>query len=131
MLLEAFAKFSQNIDAKLVIISPVASADGEAELQRCRKICEKLNLSEKIEWHTSFLPIEVVNEKLSCCDAIVLPYGQTDESSSAAARVSLSLCKNVIVTPSRIFSEMQNITIAADGFSDEDILEQLEKVKNG
>lgn len=25
---------------------------------------------------------------------------------------------------------MQNITIAADGFSDEDILEQLEKVKN-
>lgn len=130
VLLEAFAKFSQNIDAKLVIISPVASADGEAELQRCRKICEKLNLSEKIEWHTSFLPIETVNEKLSCCNAIVLPYGQTDEGSSAAARVSLSLCKNVIVTPSRIFSEMQNITIAADGFSDEDILEQLEKVKN-
>jgi len=130
VLLQAFAKFSQNTDAKLIIISPVANADGEAELQRCRKLCEKLNLDEKVEWNTEFLPIEEVNKKLSNCDVIVLPYGQTDEGSSAAARVSLSLCKNVIVTPSRIFSEMQNITIAADGFSDEDILEQLEKVKN-
>ena len=130
VLLEAFAKFSQNIDAKLVIISPVASADGEAELQRCRKLCEKLNLDEKVEWNTEFLPIEEVNKKLSDCDVIVLPYGQTDEGASGAARIALSACKNVIVTPSRIFSEMKNVTIKTDGFNDWHILEQLEKVKN-
>lgn len=130
VLLQAFAKFSQNTDAKLIIISPVANADGEAELQRCRKLCEKLNLDEKVEWNTEFLPIEEVNKKLSDCDVIVLPYGQTDEGASGAARIALSACKNVIVTPSRIFSEMKNVTIRAEGFSDEDILEQLEKVKN-
>ena len=130
VLLQAFAKFSQNTDAKLIIISPVANADGEAELQRCRKLCEKLNLDEKVEWNTSFLPIEEVNKKLSDCDVIVLPYGQTDEGASGAARIALSACKNVIVTPSRIFSEMKNVTIKTDGFNDWHILEQLEKVKN-
>ena len=65
VLLQAFAKFSQNTDAKLIIISPVANADSEAELQRCRKLCEKLNLDEKVEWNTEFLPIEEVNKKLS------------------------------------------------------------------
>ena len=130
VLLQAFAKFSQNTDAKLIIISPVANADGEAELQRCRKLCEKLNLDEKVEWDTEFLPIEEVNKKLSDCDVIVLPYGQTDEGASGAARIALSACKNVIVTPSRIFSEMKNVTIKTDGFNDWHILEQLEKVKN-
>nr|WP_315105513.1 glycosyltransferase [uncultured Campylobacter sp.] len=130
VLLQAFAKFSQNTDAKLIIISPVANADGEAELQRCRKLCEKLNLDEKVEWNTEFLPIEEVNKKLSDCDVIVLPYGQTDEGASGAARIALSACKNVIVTPSRIFSEMKNVTIKTDGFNDWHILEQLEKVKN-
>lgn len=130
VLLQAFAKFSQNTDAKLIIISPVANADGEAELQRCRKLCEKLNLGEKVEWNTEFLPIEEVNKKLSDCDVIVLPYGQTDEGASGAARIALSACKNVIVTPSRIFSEMKNVTIKTDGFNDWHILEQLEKVKN-
>ena len=130
VLLQAFAKFSQNTDAKLIIISPVANADGEAELQRCRKLCEKLNLDEKVEWNTEFLPIEEVNKKLSNCDVIVLPYGQTDEGASGAARIALSECKNVIVTPSRIFSEMKNFTIKTDGFNDWHILEQLEKVKN-
>lgn len=130
VLLQAFAKFSQNTDAKLIIISPVANADSEAELQRCRKLCEKLNLDEKVEWNTEFLPIEEVNKKLSNCDVIVLPYGQTDEGASGAARIALSACKNVIVTPSRIFSEMKNVTIKTDGFNDWHILEQLEKVKN-
>ena len=130
VLLQAFAKFSQNTDARLIIISPVANADSEAELQRCRKLCEKLNLDEKVEWNTEFLPIEEVNKKLSDCDVIVLPYGQTDEGASGAARIALSACKNVIVTPSRIFSEMKNVTIKTDGFNDWHILEQLEKVKN-
>ena len=130
VLLQAFAKFSQNTDARLIIISPVANADSEAELQRCRKLCEKLNLDEKAEWNTEFLPIEEVNKKLSDCDVIVLPYGQTDEGASGAARIALSACKNVIVTPSRIFSEMKNVTIKTDGFNDWHILEQLEKVKN-
>lgn len=130
VLLQAFAKFSQNTDAKLIIISPIANADSEAELQRCRKLCEKLNLDEKVEWNTEFLPIEEVNKKLSDCDVIVLPYGQTDEGASGAARIALSVCKNVIVTPSRIFSEMKNVTIKTDGFNDWHILEQLEKVKN-
>ena len=130
VLLQAFAKFSQNTDAKLIIISPVANADSEVELQRCRKLCEKLNLDEKVEWNTEFLPIEEVNKKLSDCDVIVLPYGQTDEGASGAARIALSACKNVIVTPSRIFSEMKNVTIKMDGFNDWHILEQLEKVKN-
>ena len=130
VLLQAFAKFSQNTDARLIIISPVANSDGEAELQRCRKLCEKLNLDEKAEWNTEFLPIEEVNKKLSDCDVIVLPYGQTDEGASGAARIALSACKNVIVTPSRIFSEMKNVTIKTDGFNDWHILEQLEKVKN-
>lgn len=130
VLLQAFAKFSQNTDAKLIIISPVANADSEMELQRCRKLCEKLNLDEKVEWNTKFLPIEEVNKKLSDCDVIVLPYGQTDEGASGAARIALSACKNVIVTPSRIFSEMKNVTIKTDGFNDWHILEQLEKVKN-
>ncbi|MFX8516229.1 hypothetical protein ABTM14_19935, partial [Acinetobacter baumannii] len=42
------------------------------------------------------------------CDIVVLPYQETTEASSAAARTALSSRRPVVVTPVRIFEDLGN-----------------------
>lgn len=78
------------------------------EIERCRKIAKNLGIAASIEWHTEFQPQETSVRLLADCDIVVLPYQETTEASSAAARTALSSRRPVVVTPVRIFEDLGN-----------------------
>lgn len=79
-----------------------------AEIERCRQIAKELGISTSIEWHTEFQPQETSVRLLAGCDVVALPYQETSEASSAAARTALSSRRPVVVTPVRIFEDLGN-----------------------
>lgn len=78
------------------------------EIARCRNIAKDLGVAASIEWHTEFQPQETSVRLLAQCDVVVLPYQETNEASSAAARTAMSSRRPVVVTPVRIFEDLDN-----------------------
>jgi glycosyltransferase involved in cell wall biosynthesis len=63
---------------------------------------------------TEYLPDEVARTLLRAADAIVLPYQNTGESSSAALRFILPLERAIVVTDEPIFSDSRDVVLTAD-----------------
>lgn len=127
-LLRAFSKFLTIKDAELVIFSALVDETSKDELRRYQNLAKELEIEDNIKWHTDFLPINDVSEVLATCNVIVLPYLQNDESASGAARVALSCCEDVIVSPARIFDELRDITIEAKGYESDNIFNCLKEL---
>ena len=56
----------------------------EGAIDECRALARDLGVEDAIEWHLDFLPVDRVNDLLSGCDLIVLPYDDSDDSASGA-----------------------------------------------
>ena len=63
---------------------------------------------------TEYLPDEVARTLLRAADAIVLPYQNTGESSSAALRFILPLERAIVVTDEPIFSDSRDVVLTVD-----------------
>jgi glycosyltransferase involved in cell wall biosynthesis len=74
----------------------------------CKKEVEELDLKKNVAFFTDFLDDEVIIELLHASDIIVMPYQETKESASGAARIALASCRPVIVTDNRIFDEFSS-----------------------
>ena len=83
-------------------------AVSDAAIASCQELVRKLCLENDIEWELDFLNVEVVQLKLAECDLIVLPYDQSQDSASGAARIAISVGAPVIVTDVNIFAEFHN-----------------------
>lgn len=116
-LIEAFAEIRHAWPtARLRLVNAEYPAPlSAAELARCRATAERLGLAEAIEWHTAFLPHEASVALLAGCDVVVLPYEDTNEASSAAARGALSSRRPVLVTPIQIFEELGDAVFRLPG----------------
>lgn len=77
-------------------------------IEDLRALAAELGLADRIEWHTEFLPIGTVINLLSGCDLLVLPYHQSQDSASGAARICLSSLAPTLATRVQIFEEMQD-----------------------
>ena len=84
------------------------------ELMACQELAERLEVASSIDWITDFLPHQQSIALLRGCDLIVLPYLQTQESSSAALRSCLSSGTPVAVTPIPIFDEADDAVFRFD-----------------
>jgi glycosyltransferase involved in cell wall biosynthesis len=93
--------------------------ESSEEIDRCRELAASLGLEEAVEWHTDFLPDEDSLALLNRCDLLVLPYRDTLEAASGAARVAMASRVPVLVTPARIFDEMGEAVIRAQGMGRE------------
>lgn len=124
-LIDAFSKFSKTHNSILNIVSHPKDELSKALFLEYKKQINRLNLDQKVIWNYEFLPIKQVNEILSKCDVIVLPYLNSDESASGALRVAISCCDNVLVTKSQIFDDMRYLCLEIDGFGSSDILNAL------
>jgi len=120
-LIQAFAlliknKQTKNIKLRLVntVKNDIVSQD---EFKECQRLIHELNVSEHVEWHTDFLSKDEVKILLSDIDLLILPYQYTEESSSAASRMALSICENVATTPAPIFDEIRDATHNIDDFN--------------
>ena len=64
---------------------------------------------------TEYLPDETARMLLRAADAIVLPYRNTGESSSATLRFVLPLGRAVVVTDEPIFADSRDVLLTVDG----------------
>lgn len=121
VLIEAFAQLvaQEKIPktSRLRLVNAVRQ-DGVSnyEKQRCEKIASKQGVKHLVDWHSDFLPSDVVEGLLEKCDMLVLPYQHTLESSSGAVRNAVSACPHVATTPAPIFDEMRSITHGIQGY---------------
>jgi glycosyltransferase involved in cell wall biosynthesis len=89
--------------------------ESHAEVARCRALAQSLGVAEAVEWHIDYLPDDGSLALLNQCDLLVLPYRETGESASGAARIAMASRAPVLVTPVPIFDEMGDAVIRAEG----------------
>jgi glycosyltransferase involved in cell wall biosynthesis len=90
-----------------------------------RHLVAELGLTDAVEWHTSFLPVEEIQDLLSGCDLLVLPYDQSQDSASGAARICLSSLAPTLATRVKIFEEMQHAFATIDGNDPDNLAEDI------
>ncbi len=89
----------------------VESKEYEAQL---RQEIAARGMDDNVLLVTDYLPDEVARTLLRAADAIVLPYKNTGESSSAALRFILPLERAVVVTDEPIFSDSRDVVLTVD-----------------
>lgn len=90
-----------------------AAASGEYE-NLVTSAIEDLGLQDNVTLVTDYLSEDVSRAILRGVDAIVLPYKETEESSSAALRFVLPAERPVIVTDLPIFQDCRDAVLAVD-----------------
>lgn len=107
-LIEAFALLRRDHDDyHLLLINALYPAQlSTLEAEFCRQRIEELGLQEHVTLITDYLSDQETKQHLSNADLIVYAYQGTQESSSAAVRVGLSVGSPVLVTPLAIFSDV-------------------------
>ncbi len=79
-----------------------------------RKEVADRGMEDNVLLLTDYLPDEVARTLLSASDAIVLPYRNTGESSSAALRFVLPLGRAIVVTDEPIFADSREAVLPVD-----------------
>lgn len=77
---------------------------------------------------TDYLPDDTARTMLRAVDAIVLPYRETGESSSAALRFVLPLGRAVVVTDEPIFADARDSLLVIEGNDQSGIEDAVRRV---
>jgi glycosyltransferase involved in cell wall biosynthesis len=83
--------------------------------EQIRGEIEARGMQDNVMLITDYLPDENARMLLRATDAIVLPYRNTGESSSATLRFVLPLGRAVVVTDEPIFTDSRDAVFTADG----------------
>ena len=95
-----------------------------------RKEIEDRNLSDNVLLLTDYLPEDTSRGILRSADAIVLPYRETEESSSAAIRFVLPLERPIIATDLQIFADCRDAILTIEPNEPTAIEDALRRVLN-
>jgi glycosyltransferase involved in cell wall biosynthesis len=90
------------------------SEDSRAYHQRCIELIARLALGSSVALVADFLPLDDLTRKLHDCDLVVLPYGPSEESASAAASTAVSARCPIAVSSSAIFNEIRDVVHTLD-----------------
>ena len=116
-LIEAFNLLQNDYpDAHLLLMNalyPLPVSKDEAV--RCRNLIRRHGLRDKVTLITDFLEDEESLAWLAQAEAVVFPYQDTSESSSAAVRWGLATGKPVYCTPLSIFSDVADAVTILPG----------------
>lgn len=121
VLIGAFAEVrAEWANARLRMVTAEYPAEEScAEINRCQELAESLGLGDAVEWHTEYLQDEDSLALLNQCDLLVLPYRDTRESASGAVRIAMASRVPVLVTPVKIFDDIGDAVIRAEGMDSE------------
>jgi glycosyltransferase involved in cell wall biosynthesis len=110
-LIEAFDRLAlRRPDARLLLLcSRYPSKDSAAYAEVCTRRIAASPYRTRIHASFDHLPFEEVASLLQACDVTVFPYAESDESSSAAARLAVAAHKPVVVSRSRIFEDLEDV----------------------
>ena len=99
-------------------------------IEKAKKKIASLNLQNRVELITDYLPEDESLQKLSNADIIILPYQFTGESSSAAVRYALATAKPIAVTPLSIFDDVANAVFKLPGITPLQLANGIEETIN-
>jgi glycosyltransferase involved in cell wall biosynthesis len=105
---------------------PAAESD-EYEREIRQEIAAR-GMEDNVLLITDYLPDDTARAMLRAVDAIVLPYRETGESSSAALRFVLPLGRAVVVTDEPIFADARDAVMVIDGTAPSGIEDALRRV---
>lgn len=95
---------------------------------RVREVIRDLDLGSAVLLSTEFLAAEEAVLLLQMADVLVLPYGKTKESSSAAVRFAIAAGRPVITTQEQIFEDVQEATYQVPNNNPEVLAQTIRKV---
>lgn len=81
----------------------------QAEHEACQELIVQLDVADAVLWVTDYWPLTRVYQWLRHADALLFPYADTQESSSAAVRVGLATGKPVFCTRGGIFDNVADL----------------------
>ena len=90
-------------------------------------LIKDLNLDDSINIDFEYKTENEIFKLLSMNDLIVYPYQHSTESSSASVRDGLATLKPVLVTPSEIFNDLDDLVYYCDGFTANDIANGIQR----
>ncbi len=110
-LIEAFAIVNKkNNDLHLLLVNAIyPNSISDEYLHICQETIKKLNLQNNITMINEFLSDDESFAYLDTANLLVMPYKQTQESSSAAVRYAISTYKSILCTPINIFRDVEDI----------------------
>lgn len=127
-LIEAFAlllKKEKNVELLLVnALYPNPVSNQYAK--ECEQKIEELGISKSVTMVTDFLSDDASFEYLYTADMLVMPYRDTQESSSAAVRYAIATNRPVVCTPIGIFNDVADIV---HFFKDSSVQSMAQKLK--
>jgi glycosyltransferase involved in cell wall biosynthesis len=87
----------------------------------CSEMIRNLELEDNVVIFPNFLSVEEIISLLHASDMVILPYGDTKESASAAVRYSLAANRPVVVSDNGIFDEVRECTYTLSEISKEGV----------
>lgn len=91
-------------------------------IRSCQTMATELGLDDAIEWHFDFLSVPRIEELLSSCDVIALPYAESDDSASGAVRTALATMVPLVATRVQIFAELGRAAAWADNNDPDELI---------
>jgi glycosyltransferase involved in cell wall biosynthesis len=107
---------SQGIPTSLTALCSIhPDPSSQATLNRVTDIMNRCDLTSKVRLDTGFKTVDEIHTELDDVDILVLPYTETEESSSGVLAMLLGIGKPIIATDLAIFSGSKDalISIAA------------------
>lgn len=100
-----------NDDIKLVLLNCVTDSAQSLEAQRrTEAVIDYLDMRSCVETDYSFLPEEEIVSRLSECDLLVFPYGDSDETATGAVRVALLAGAPILCSSSPVLNDLSGIS---------------------
>jgi glycosyltransferase involved in cell wall biosynthesis len=119
----------QNWPIKLKMVNSEYPAIESSEIiQEAHKKISKLNISDVVELHTTYLEDHESLALLSSADIIIFPYQETGESASGAVRYGIATGLPVLVTPLPIFDDVAAAVHKLPGTSALDIANGIKEL---
>jgi glycosyltransferase involved in cell wall biosynthesis len=121
ILIEAM-RYLKNEDIKLLI-----AGKANINIDELKKRAEFLDISNKIVWHSEFIPDEDVQEIYDYCDIVILPHRHIDQSGVLMSAINFS--KPVVASDTGGFSEIIKNGTHGYLFTPGDAFELSNKIK--
>jgi glycosyltransferase involved in cell wall biosynthesis/SAM-dependent methyltransferase len=112
----------------LLAVSSTLDKRSENLIKCYQNLSIQLEVDKNVHWVNDYHPIEECQRLLSIVDCIIFPYKDTRESASAAVTVGLSTLRPVLVSPSEIFSDLNDLVFKMKGHDVEHIVYSVQSL---
>lgn len=96
--------------------------------QDCKKLAEKLGLTDNVKFVTDYLENEASMEYLHCCDLFLMTYLPSEESASGAVRFCVAARRPLVTTKQKIFDEFSDCSYQVEKNKPELVADAVEKM---